>query len=222
MEESRIFFRGNPWKEGHKIKEFQWIARLEPDQGIFMDFHLKSDDYYAEKDFEIDDDEEFTSDWEAHVAWSNYHSCTMSSNNWHLGGILWATAQQATDFNLQGKSLYADPLPIDLEKGDYEDLAFHIYLLGHDTCADHRIHFLRKKDDGSFDIKWTGKIALTYVGNTNFEHEFEAKIFSAKFEGIEVPKEMSNADVEKYMKAYLSNPGDFKFDRKKNRILPRC
>lgn len=48
MTQNRIFFIGNPYPLGHVIKEFGWSGRLDEDGEIYFDFHLKTDDYYAE------------------------------------------------------------------------------------------------------------------------------------------------------------------------------
>ena len=64
----------------------------------------------------------------------------------------------------------------------YEDRAFHIYLLGHDAVADHRIAFTRVPGTQLFDLDWRGKIALAYVGDYEPEHCFRAEI-----RGVQLP-----------------------------------
>ena len=86
MEPNRIYFKDNPWPEGHPIKRFAWSAK-EIDGDIWFDMHLESADYYAERDIEDDEDEGYPSDWTAPAVWSNYHSCILSSNYWHHGGF---------------------------------------------------------------------------------------------------------------------------------------
>jgi len=185
---NRIFFHDNPYPKGHRIKNFVWSAHLETDgdkePGLYFDFHLKTEDYYEEDD--SDDPEEFEpkSDWKAKIVWKNFHSCTLSSTKWHYGGIKVAGENSRINIqNLQNLTLQADTLPIDMED-DYEDRAFHIYLLGHDACADHRITFVKKNDDNTYDIEWTGKIALAYIGNYDLDYEFSAYIESVKFDGV--------------------------------------
>ena len=73
------------------------------------------------------------------------------------------------------------PYLIENEIGDDDNLAFHIYLLGHDSVANHRISFQRVGNSNLFDIVWTGDIALTYVGDYMLEHAFEARITGLPF-----------------------------------------
>ncbi|MET3287619.1 UNVERIFIED_CONTAM: hypothetical protein ABID98_000189 [Brevibacillus sp. OAP136] len=37
---NRIYFAGNPWPDGHRIKAFAWSGRLEPGSGLWFDFDL--------------------------------------------------------------------------------------------------------------------------------------------------------------------------------------
>ncbi len=75
------------------------------------------------------------------------------------------------------------PLPLDLS-APHEERAFHIYLLGHDAVADHRITFTRVPGTQLFDIAWQGKIALAYVGNYAPEHPFRAEIHGVQLPSI--------------------------------------
>jgi len=59
---NRIYFKDNPWPNGHSIKEFEWEARLEPDSGIWFDLHLKSEDYDADDIVEEEEEEEALED----------------------------------------------------------------------------------------------------------------------------------------------------------------
>lgn len=180
MTESRIFFPGNPWPEGHPIKTFRWSAEQRGSE-VWFGFHLETADYYSEREIEDDESIEYLSDWSAPIVWGNYHSCTISSDFWHSGGF---SACSIADFNLDhvdGLHLQVDPLPLDL-RASYEERAFHIYLLGHDSVADHHIAFCRVPGTDLFDIEWEGKIALTYAGDYSPKH-----CFCAKIKGIELP-----------------------------------
>jgi hypothetical protein len=119
--------------------------------------------------------------------WENYHNCTISSTKWESRGIEIDTTKGKFDFNsLQQSELIVDPLPIK-DDLDFDELSFQIYLLGHDSCADHRIKF-SKKGNNKFDIEWRGKIALTYSGEDEFGHEFIALINDVTFDGFYLPK----------------------------------
>ena len=139
--------------------------------------HLKSADYYAERDIEDDESAEYPSDWAAPIVWGNYHSCTLSSTYWGNDGFRVCAKADYTPELLDGLELTVDPEPEALE--DFEDLAFHIYLLGHDAVAKHKIRFDRIGETSQFRITWSGNIAQAYVGDYEFKHEFSLVISSA-------------------------------------------
>ncbi|HYF37496.1 MAG TPA: hypothetical protein VD994_19500 [Prosthecobacter sp.] len=173
-EDNRIWFAGNPWPEGHAIKDFKWTAEVR-DEIVWMLFHLKSAEYYSERDIE-DGDAEYDSDWEAPIVWGNYHACTMSCTYWHHGGFpVCPVSEYSLEF-LDGYEASVNPLPESAEM-EFDDLAFHIYLLGHDAVAGHRIRFQRRGSSDRFDIGWTGKIANAYAGDYDYCHDFRAQLF---------------------------------------------
>jgi hypothetical protein len=109
----RIFFKDNPYPNGHEIKDFNWSGRLDSKRGLLFDFHLQTDNYYAEDASTDDEEVEPESDWKAKIVWGNYHRCTMSSTQWHYGGILIGTAEEKFDFeNIESKTVRADVLPL--------------------------------------------------------------------------------------------------------------
>jgi len=198
---NRIFFKDNPYPNGHKIKEFVWSGRFEPETGLWFDFHLTTEDYYANDD-SYDEETETESDWKAKILWENYHHCTISSTKWgDDGGILVGSEANKLDFeNLELTKLVADKLPLP-DDWDDDNYHFYIYLLGHDTCADHEITFVKKHLPDTFDIEWRGKIALTYVGESEFEYEFSTWIEKAKFQGFDVSKGLPDN-----LNDYVNNP----------------
>ncbi len=178
MQPDRIYFKDNPWPEGHPIKAFAWSAR-EVEGDVWFDFHLESADYHAERRIQDDEEVDYPSDWAAPIVWGNYHACTLSSDYWHEGGFRVCASADYTPELLDGLELIVDPDPDAIE--DFDDLAFHIYLLGHDAVGQHRIRFERIGDSLRFRIVWSGLIAQAYVGDYEFKHEFSAVISSAEF-----------------------------------------
>jgi hypothetical protein len=81
---------------------------------------------------------------------------------------------------MDGARFHIDPLPCDLS-GDYETLAFHVYLLGHDAVADHYIQFARIPHTDLFKVVWEGKIALAYAGDYEAKYRFVAEIDNVPF-----------------------------------------
>ena len=206
--DNRIYFKGNPYSKGHRIKKFIWSGRLDANEQLWFDFHLETDDYYSEDDDEEDDKED--SDWEAKSVWENYHSCTLSSTKWKSQGIEIDTTNRKFDFDsLLLNDLTVDTLPLE-DDLDFDDLSFHIYLLGHDSCAGHRIKFSKNNTD-SFDIEWSGKIALTYGGEDEFKHDFSAFIQDVTFDGFYLPKNFGIEKAKKVFDNKLNNIENFEF-----------
>lgn len=175
MPTSRITFLGNPWPEGHPIEAFEWLAS-ERDGQVWFDFHLRTGGYDSERSIDGDEDVEHLSDWETPSVWTNFHACTLSSNNWHDGGFAVGPVGEVTLASLDGTDLSVDsPAP-----EDPEDNAFYVYLLGHDAAAHHRIGFRRVPGTDRFHIRWSGRLALAYGGDDEYRHAFEADVFDVQ------------------------------------------
>lgn len=179
----RIYFEGNPWPEGHEIRRFVWAAE-QRGQDIWFRFHLVSADYYEERDIVDDEALEYHSDWKAPIVWGNYHNCTISSDESLSGGFPACPATNYTLEQINGLRLNVDPLPLDLSE-DFATRAFHIYLLGHDAVADHRIQFSRIAGTALFNISWNGKNALAYTGDYEPKYGFSAEIVNVPFPSID-------------------------------------
>ncbi|WP_026211576.1 hypothetical protein [Lewinella cohaerens] len=196
----RIFFKNNPYPNGHRIQEFCWSGRLIKGRGLVFDFHLVTENYYEEDDSD-EEEEEANSDWEAKMAWANFHQCTMSSTFWNGNGAVIGTKDSPLDFsNLLDRTLTIDPLP---DANDYHPhvFALDIYLLGHDKCANHHISFTKQYNNSTFNIEWRGNIALFYSGDNEFKYTFETKIRNCKFAGIHLDKRLSLAENSAILKA---------------------
>jgi len=174
--DNRIYFKNNPWPEGHAVKDFCWTAEVREGM-VWFHFHLETDDYYAERNIDDGEDAEYDSDWQAPIVWGNYHRCTLSTNEWHDGGFKVCPEAEYTEALVDGLELEVDMHPDAIE--DWDDFAFHIYLLGHDAAAQHQIKFVRT-GPATFDIEWSGKIAQAYVGDYNFKHDFSTRLVGIK------------------------------------------
>ncbi|MCQ9637992.1 hypothetical protein MP478_01220 [Chryseobacterium sp. WG14] len=202
---SKIYFLNSPYPNGHQIIAFNWSGKIDEDESVWFDFHLKTEKYYADDQNE-DIEEKTSSNWDSKIVWGNYHACILSSTYWgDQGGIRIDKPGEKVDFDSVTKSeLHSNDLPSyrDFEE---EDLAFNIYLLGHDSCAGHKIKF-SKNDNHRYTIEWTGKIALTYSGDDEFSHDFKAHIRGAAFDGFHYPK---NWSVEKATEVFKTKLADF-------------
>jgi hypothetical protein len=186
MSRARIKFAGNPWPKGHPVAAAAWTAVLAPD-GLRFHLHLETAEYSAEDDRE--DTREPRGDWTARIVWNNYHRCTLSSTKWASQGFLVATPGKPIDLErLEGRTFRVDPVdgdevPADLE---LEDLAFGIYLLGHDAVADHRIHFVERRGPQTYDLRWRARIALAYAGDYTLAHRLDATLPKLRLARIEL------------------------------------
>lgn len=207
---NRIFFPGNPFPKGHNIQEFSWSGRIVPERGLVFDFHLETAEYDEDEVGDEEEEPEGLSDWESKIVWNNYHQCKLSSTFWGGSGITVTNGSGPFDFSkLQQIVLTADPLPLE-EDWDPDDLSFGIYLLGHDSCADHRIAVDRISGN-AFNIHWTGKIAQTYAGNYDFDHHFEVNLMAKTFDGIHYPKTWTQEQAREQLSKLVTNPQDYEF-----------
>jgi hypothetical protein len=209
----RIYFPGNPWPEGHALKELTWSVRIEPARGLFFDLNLESTEYYAERRIDDDGDEEageLRSDFEAPGVWGNYHACTLSSNRWHHGGCLAGSDEAPLSFaGLADRTFVVDdPSSPEFDEADLEARAFHIYLLGHDAVADHRIRFTLQGTTGMWNLDWTGRIALAYAGDYELRYTFRVEASELSFAGFQVADGMSDADAIAMIRRWCSDAGD--------------
>ncbi|MFI7002285.1 hypothetical protein [Nocardia sp. NPDC050175] len=200
----RIMFPGNPWPAGHAIEEFAWTGRIDENGNLWFDLHLRSAMYVAGGAPESAVADEA---WSSPEVWQNYGSCTLSSTYWgEDDGTGFLAATPGDPFHLKTltpQRLTADPLPL-IELDQLEYLAFNIYLLGHDSVADQEVFFTRRPD-GRHDIAWHGRIALTYVGDDDFRHRFEARI-AAALEYIRYPASLSLEEAHDHLQAVVDAP----------------
>ena len=178
MPTGRIFFEGNPWPEGHAIKNFRWSTEIAGSD-VWCHLHLETADYDAERGIVDEDDATYESDWAAPSVWGNYHRCIISSDYWDRGGFRLCSVTDFTVDTVDGLRVRVDELPADLEND--EERRFHVYLLGHDTVVDHHIAFTKEASTGLFSITWSGKIALTYAGEYEPKYSFRAEITGVPF-----------------------------------------
>ncbi len=220
---NRIYFKDNPWPSGHGIKEFEWLARLIPDSGIWFDLHLKSADYYEEdtEDIEEDDIPEDTHSWLHKEVWNNYHQAIISSTYWGNKGFLAGTEMNKLDFyDNKTTTFQVEMLPLESNES-FDDSAFGIYLLGHDAVAGHHIRFEKDESTSVFTVHWTGRIALNYSGEIDYDYEFDASISNVAFGGIELPNGCSIDEGHRLLEKYVSDINAFEWSPEQHKFLMR-
>jgi hypothetical protein len=197
----RIWFPGNPWPTGHAIQEFRWSGRLDTGGRLWFDLHLETVDYHSEGPPGLEHEDS----WRSPVVWGNYGNCTLSSTFWQdegSTGLLAGSAEAPLDWaSLVGREFWADPADEGATIDQDQEPAFRIYLLGHDAVAAHRVRFRDGSAPGVFDIEWTGRIALAYTGEHSLLHTFRAQISGAKFEGFELPQELTESEARERLRA---------------------
>jgi hypothetical protein len=204
VDRGRIKFPGNPWLKGHAIAEAAWTAELTP-EGLRFHLHVVSASYDAD-DRTDDEDEELDSDWKAKAVWNNYHRCSLSSTKWGSSGFLVATPGKPIDVEkLEGKTFTVDPIkgtsiPDDVE---LDDLAFNIYLLGHDSVTDHKIRFAKRRGPSTYDVTWKARIALTYTGNMKLKHSLTATVPKLKLGKIAIASEVDVKSAKELLASVL-------------------
>lgn len=102
---SKIYFIDNPYPNGHNIEEFSWSGRIDEYGSIYFDFHLKTENYYANDDENEEDEAEGLSDWDSKIVWGNYqHTSSMLSSkafipkNWPVEKAAEIFKAQLADF----------------------------------------------------------------------------------------------------------------------------
>lgn len=219
----RIWFKDNPWQGGHAIKKFKWSARFVPGSGVWMDLHLKTENYYANDEnsdsfAEEETQEQDVDPWKSKALWYNSHNCILSSTYWADDaedadlGILAGTPESPLDL---GSELHLTS-DTDTSDPDHWPRHFGLYLLGHDAVADHAIRITPAQSPGRYDIEWTGRIALE--GAESFDHEFEAVIKNAKFKGVKLPAKDTNSSCVQGALVCLHEPGQYREKTRKNAI----
>ncbi len=192
----RIWFHGNPWPNGHALKELVWSGRIDADGQLWFDLHCVTVDYADEYPESLKtEDEEEDSSWKSRVVWLNYHATSLSSTKWDEdAGFLAASTNHPMLFaKLSERVFTVDSLSKAAEQDD-DDFAFHIYCLGHDAVADHKIRF-SPRSDGDLDLVWTGLHANAYVGDHTFENRFtlHAVVAPPRISGIGTTSELEQS-----------------------------
>lgn len=223
----RIVFAKNPWPKGHAIKELRWSGRIEPEgaeRGLWFDLHLQTEAYDAAdrkkrgRGKDGDEEEELDDDWKSKVVWNNYGRCTLSSTQWDGDGFRVATEKKPLDFSKLAKT----PFRVDFNRkniGEDGPHAFGLYLLGHDSVANHVIHFARRRGPAAYSLVWEGRIALSYAGRTKLEHRFSVTAAEVRFDGFYAPKGTSTKGALELLEPFVTDVSKYTARRRAGRVL---
>jgi hypothetical protein len=227
MTDSRIWFARNPWPRGHRVIRCDWSGRLD-DLGLWFDLHLQSASYTEgdpppPDDDDEDEDESDAGDWAARGVWSNYGRCTLSSTMWpgYHAGLLVGSADTPLDLDrLVRRGVRADSLPAgpaEVALLGERKRAVGLYLLGHDTAADHHLRLIPTGPRAHLD--WTGRIALTYVGAKTFRHTFRAVVARPRFTGFAITPGLPLDVARDLLALFTTDPS--RFTLRAGRFIPR-
>ncbi|RKS09104.1 hypothetical protein DFP74_4833 [Nocardiopsis sp. Huas11] len=213
QDDDRIWFLGNPWPDGHRIRAFTWGGQLDPEAGLRFAFELTSEDYDAddapEHQTEDEDDDDGPEDFASRPVWQNYHRCRITPSR----GFVVGTPDEPLDFGrIAGRTFRVDRLE-DVAALEDDDAAFHVYLLGHDSVADHRVRFAAGGSPLTFALAWDGRIALTYIGEEEFRHRFRVRVGQAVFQGFHVPDEIDDEAADRLFRACARDSARFRLCR---------
>ena len=200
----RIFFSdGNPWAEGHAVKRCYLDAQIYEGDLLQVIIHFESNEYCDNDGGQfLDNGKE--GDWESKTVWNNYHSCNID------GVILRATPGNPISLeSLESSVHHIDPLPEALERFVEDELEFSIYLLGHDSVADHRIE-LGELSEAGYPMKWTGRIALSYSGEYDFDYAFALESTLKPLSRVWYPQEWDDAKAEEVLSDLMREAEKFR------------
>lgn len=197
----RIWFAKSPWPQGHRLAAIQWSGRLD-DRGLWFDLHLQTAAYEADHPGERAGPNVRDYDWADPAVWHNYGRCTMSSTKWFQGGFLVGTADEPLDWGKLGaRAFHIDPLPVRAP-------SFHIYLLGHDRVANHRIRFTAAR--GGACIDWSAQIGLGVAGTRRFRHRLSARTRTVPFRGFRILPGLPLDVATDLLAAYTVDPSRYR------------
>ncbi|GAA0424470.1 hypothetical protein GCM10009133_36310 [Cocleimonas flava] len=229
-----IKFPGNPWPEGHPLKDFRLGVLLHGSRGDIpakatLDLRFRSEDYCPPDHFEkmlavSEAQREETSNWESISSWLNYGAAYATSIASHEDMVI---ADEETGFDIECLNDFArviDPIPETISDDDnnYEIPAFHSHILSWDDMADHHMHIKRNPKSGLYDIYWKGKCGRSDIGNYRYQHEFELEVSDVPFGGYsghklswqkqaKVSLEERDLELRSLLKSLVNNPGKMQF-----------
>lgn len=166
MFENKIYFIGNPWPNGHLIKEGAGMSLFKNNNLIFVKLSLKSENYCLES-------ESFSreTDWECVDSWSNYCFANLNlCEELEVDCTKFASLLTKSEFLLKATSL-----PI-----NYDDLDInrnHCYILGHDDVVGHKIKLI-KLENNNYNVEWSCEYVGTYFGNYEPSQNILIKLFN--------------------------------------------
>jgi len=228
----RIKFLGNPWPDGHPLKDFRLGVLLHESRGDIpakatLDLRFRSEDYCypATSDVELSNiQDKEAPKWESINSWLSYGAAYATSIASHEDMVI-ADTKSGFDIEcLNDFTRVIDPIPDTITDDDtkLEIPAFHSHILSWDDMADHHMTIKRNPNSGLYDVYWKGKCDRSEIGNYRFQHEFEIEVSDVPFSGYSghklswqeqarVSLEERDLELRSLLKSLVVNPGKMQF-----------
>lgn len=179
MTTGRITFPGNPWPLGHALTEFTMTLRGGEDE-VRLHLDAASEPFDAKGPGRPAPDAPADA-WESPATWVAHDGAMISSTRWAGNAGVEVKVHNRLQFDERDLSgtWTADPVSDFDPNEPVESRAFGAYVLGSAAVADHEIT-IERTGPNRFDLRWTGKLARTWIGQTSFDHEFVVEVRDAR------------------------------------------
>ncbi|GAB3623206.1 hypothetical protein GCM10027418_12880 [Mariniluteicoccus endophyticus] len=171
MTSGRITFTGNPWPLGHAISDLTMTLRGDEDgSGVRLHLHVESAAYDAEGPGRPATGGS-RHGWDDPADWIGSGSSIISSTAWDNRGVQVDVDDRLGFDEIDLTGTYR------VDEGDYdpsvplEERAFGAFVIGTSVVGDHTIE-LTRTGANLFDLRWTGRLATTWTGETELAHDF--------------------------------------------------
>lgn len=171
MTTGRITFAGNPWPLGHAVTGLQMTLRGGDADSVRLHLHVESAPFDANGPGRPSTGG-VAGAWDDPATWVAHQPAVISSLEWGNAGIPVHVDNTMSfdEIDLTGTYTADDDRSVDLS-ATMEDRAFGANVLGTAAVGGHEIT-LTRTGPNLFDLQWRGRLARTWQGETDLDHEF--------------------------------------------------
>ncbi|GAB3704739.1 hypothetical protein [Mariniluteicoccus flavus] len=171
MTTGRITFADNPWPLGHAIESLTMTLRGGDDDEVRLHLDVRSEPFDANGPGRPVT-HAAPGAWDDPATWVAQPGAIISSTKWHNAGVPVKVDDELAfdEVDLTG-TWRADPASSFDANGVMEERAFGAFILGAAAVADHEIT-LDRTGPNLFDLRWTGRLARTWSGDTQLAQRF--------------------------------------------------
>lgn len=205
MSLNKIYFKGNPWTHGNKIKDDIILKFLiKEDNLLYVYLEFDTFDYSDEApdpSFGYDNQDAKNSNydktgWAFLDPWLNYGYASFKLNE----KIIWDSELQDLEqvFFKEIIEFEAAPLPINYELLDKD--RNHCYVLGHGDVVGHKIKLI-KLVNGNFDVEWNCKYVDLEMGSLEERHDILISLYNID---VKLPSFINKIELVKNFEGKIS------------------